>query len=113
MKSVVLQRKLIGSILRRLINCVDTIDRFSCVGPCFTANLNIDYLKPLAVPAWVLVRSHVERHEGRKVFIRGTVENGEGVVYAKSVALFIKPKVPVKEHLEMNQEKKASDKEQP
>lgn len=73
--------------------------------------MNIDYLKPLAVPAWVLVRAHVERQEGRKAFIRGTVENGEGVVYAKSVALFIKPRVPVKEHLEMNQTKKSCDQE--
>ncbi len=79
--------------------------RFSCVGPCFTANLNIDYLKPLATPAWVLVRAHVDRHEGRKVYIVGMVENGEGVVYAKSTGLFIKPKLAVQEHIKQSQEK--------
>jgi predicted thioesterase len=59
----------------------------------------------LQTPAWVLVRAHVDRHEGRKVYINGTVENGEGVIYAKAVALFIKPKVNVKEHIEQNQKK--------
>lgn len=80
--------------------------RFSCVGPCFTANLNVDYVKPLKTPAWILVRAHVDRHEGRKVFIAGTVENGEGVIYAKSMALFIKPKLAVQEHLKQSEEKK-------
>ncbi len=59
----------------------------------------------MIIPAWVLVRASVERHEGRKVYIRGTVENGEGIVYAKSVALFIKPKLTVKEHVQQSQEK--------
>lgn len=78
-------------------------NRFSCVGPCFTANLNVDYLKPLITPAWVLVRAHVDSHEGRKVVIRGSVENGEGVVYAKAVSLFIKPKAAIQAHVEQNQ----------
>lgn len=81
-------------------------NRFSCVGPCFTANLNIDYVKPLMTPAWVLVRAHVERHEGRKVYVHGSVENGEGVVYAKSIGLFVKPKIAVREHAEQSQLKK-------
>ena len=51
----------------------------------------------------MLVRAHVERHEDRKVYIAGTVENGEGVIYAKSTALFIKPKLAVKEHIEQSQ----------
>ena len=59
----------------------------------------------MVVPSWVLVRAHVERHEGRKAYIHGTVENGEGVVYAKSVGLFIKPRLAVKEHIQQSQEK--------
>lgn len=72
------------------------------MGPCFTANLNIDYLKPLLTPAWVLVRAHVERQEGRKAYVNAVVENGEGQIYAKAVALFIKPKLPVQELLKQN-----------
>ncbi len=75
-------------------------NRFSCVGPCFTANLNIDYVKPLLTPAWVLVRAHVERQEGRKVYVHASVENGEGGVYAKAVILFVKPKTTVQQHIE-------------
>ena len=41
-----------------------------------------------------MVRAHVERHEGRKVFVHASVENGEGEVYAKGVALFIEPRKP-------------------
>ena len=74
------------------INFHELLNRFSCVGPCFTANLNIDYVKPLLTPAWILVRAHVERQEGRKVIVNATVGNGEGDIYAKAVALFIKPK---------------------
>ncbi|CAF0762970.1 unnamed protein product [Rotaria sordida] len=94
-----------GGLTATMLDEVSGAAAFSCVGPCFTANLNIDYLKPLMTPAWVLVRAHVERHEGRKVFIHGTVENGEGIVYAKAVGLFIKPKLSVKEHVQQHQEK--------
>ncbi len=51
-----------------------------------------------------MVRAHVDRHEGRKVYIIGTVENGEGVVYAKSIGLFIKPRLAVQEHVKKSQE---------
>lgn len=59
----------------------------------------------MKIPAWVLVRAHVDRHEGRKVYIAGSVENGEGIIYAKSMALFIKPKLPVQEHLKQSEQK--------
>lgn len=68
------------------------LNRYSCYGPCFTANLTVDYIRPLLTPAWVLVRAHVHRHDGRKVSVHSTVENGEGVVYAKGVSLFVKPR---------------------
>jgi len=84
-----------GGLTATMIDEVSGAAAFSCVGPCFTANLNIDYIKPLLTPAWVLVRAHVERHEGRKVFIHASVENGLGDIYAKGVALFIKPRGPI------------------
>lgn len=71
--------------------------RFLSVGPCFTANLNIDYKKPLLTPAWVLVRAHVERVDGRKAYIHASVENGEGETYAQAVLLYVKPKKTVEE----------------
>ncbi|CAF1058640.1 unnamed protein product [Rotaria magnacalcarata] len=86
-----------GGLTATMIDEVSGAAAFSCVGPCFTANLNIDYAKPLLTPTWVLVRAHVERQEGRKVYVHAVVENGEGQIYAKAVALFIKPKIPVQE----------------
>lgn len=56
-------------------------------------------------PAWVLVRAHVDRQEGRKVFIKASVENGEGIIYAEAAGLFIRPRLTVKEHVEKHQEK--------
>jgi hypothetical protein len=39
----------------------------------------------------------MQRTEGRKMFTEGTIEDGEGVVYAKGEALFIViPKVIAK-----------------
>ncbi|CAF0889325.1 unnamed protein product [Rotaria sp. Silwood1] len=89
-----------GGLTATMIDEVSGAAAFSCVGPCFTANLNIDYIKPLLTPAWVLVRAYVERHEGRKVYVHAVVENGEGEIYAKAVALFIKPKMSVQEHIQ-------------
>ena len=98
MKLVVLLRKLLFFVYQKKNYQIS--NRFSCVGPCFTANLNVDYIKPLLTPAWVLVRAHVDRLEGRKVYVHATVENGEGGIYAKAVVLFVKPKSSVKEHIE-------------
>lgn len=81
-------------------NCI--LNRFSSVGPCFTANLNIDYIKPLLTPTWVLVRAHTDRQEGRKVYVHASVENGEGGVYAKAVVLFVQPKKPVQDSIQQN-----------
>ena len=54
-----------------------------------TAYLKVDYKRPVPTPTVVLCRAWVERTEGRKMFTVGTVEDGEGGVYAKGEALFI------------------------
>lgn len=54
-----------------------------------TAYLKVDYKKPVRTPAVVLCRAWVEKSEGRKLFGRGTVEDGEGVVLAEGEALFV------------------------
>jgi len=85
-----------GGLTATMIDEVSGAAAFSCVGPCFTANLNIDYIKPLLTPTWVLVRAHVERHEGRKAFVHASVENGEGEIYAKAVVFLLNQKRPYK-----------------
>jgi acyl-coenzyme A thioesterase PaaI-like protein len=54
-----------------------------------TAYLKVDYKKPVPTPGLVLCRAWIERTEGRKIFGRGTVEDGEGTVMATGEALFV------------------------
>jgi acyl-coenzyme A thioesterase PaaI-like protein len=37
----------------------------------FTANLNVDYRQPVEIPSTLLLRSHVQKREGRKLWIAG------------------------------------------
>jgi acyl-coenzyme A thioesterase PaaI-like protein len=40
--------------------------------------MSISFLKPIKLPSVVLVRSRVVKKEGRKIYVRGTIENGDG-----------------------------------
>ena len=62
-----------------------------------TANLNINYRRPLPAGSFAVIRCKTTRVEGRKAWVEGTLENlcGEGeerVVYCEADALFIEPK---------------------
>jgi len=54
-----------------------------------TAYLHVDYKRPIQTPTTVLCRAGIERIEGRKIFARGTVEDGLGKIYAKGDAMFV------------------------
>ncbi|KUJ06481.1 uncharacterized protein LY89DRAFT_769369 [Mollisia scopiformis] len=54
-----------------------------------TAFLKVDYKKPVKTPATVLCRAWCERGEGRKMWGRGSVEDGMGGVFAVGEALFL------------------------
>jgi len=60
--------------------------------PSFTANINLNYKKPLFANSWILIRSKVYNSEGRKVFIEAQMEDGNENQYVNGTALFIKPK---------------------
>jgi len=55
----------------------------------FTAYLNVTFKKPVPTPSILLCRAWVTKTERRKVFVSGTVENGEGVVYSSAEGLFV------------------------
>ena len=38
-----------------------------------TANLNVDYVKPVGVPGAVMVKARVVREDGRKVYVDGEI----------------------------------------
>ncbi|PQE13338.1 thioesterase superfamily protein [Rutstroemia sp. NJR-2017a BVV2] len=57
----------------------------------FTVELSLKYKKMLPTPGVVLCRAWIEKEPvGRKVWILGSIEDGQGTVYATGEALFIK-----------------------
>jgi acyl-coenzyme A thioesterase PaaI-like protein len=61
----------------------------------FTAQLNVAYKHPVSTPATVLVRSWVERREGRKTWVKGRIESGTGELHAEAEGMWlsVKPRI--------------------
>lgn len=57
-----------------------------------TATMTVDYKAPVDTPGVFLVRGWVEKVEGRKVWVMGSVEGEDGAVKARGRALFVAPK---------------------
>ncbi|AEO55269.1 hypothetical protein MYCTH_2053582 [Thermothelomyces thermophilus ATCC 42464] len=47
-------------------------------GCAFTATMSISFLRPVKLPGPVIVRSRVVKKQGRKIHVRGAIEDGEG-----------------------------------
>ncbi|KAF7238326.1 Acyl-coenzyme A thioesterase THEM4 [Varanus komodoensis] len=64
----------------------------NCIaGRAMTAHLSINYKSPLPLGSVVLVKSRLDRMEGRKLFTSGQVESLDGqTLYAEASGLFIK-----------------------
>ncbi|KAI8385649.1 HotDog domain-containing protein [Blakeslea trispora] len=60
----------------------------------FTANLNVDYRKPIMSDQWVIVHGELERLEGRKAWGKARIETvgDEPVVLTEATALYISPR---------------------
>lgn len=65
-----------------------------------TANLNVDFRKPVYAGSVVVIKARLQREEGRKMFMTATMENSLGTIVAESTSLFIMLK---KYHLLLNQ----------
>ncbi|KIY93862.1 hypothetical protein MNEG_14098 [Monoraphidium neglectum] len=61
--------------------------------PGLTARLELDYKRRIAAPAVLHVATEVESVEPRKVWMRATVRDGDGVTYATGRALFVAPNI--------------------
>ena len=80
----------------------DGLPACGSVAPCivhagrgFTANLDVNYRKPLPCAQRVVVHARIERVEGRKVYMAGCVTDQSGETkYAESKALFIVARKP-------------------
>ena len=62
-------------------------------GGHFTANLNINYVRPVKADQYVLIRAQAVKQEGRKTYVNISVEDGKGTVFARGTALYVKPKM--------------------
>jgi acyl-coenzyme A thioesterase PaaI-like protein len=67
--------------------------------PFFTVNLNVDFVRPIAVPGVMIVNARVESREGRKISVVAEMlgvpkggEEGKVEVCAKGRALFVTPR---------------------
>nr|DBA14180.1 TPA: hypothetical protein GDO54_005183 [Pyxicephalus adspersus] len=63
---------------------------YTC-GSVMTANLNINYLKPIPLGCTLLVDSYVEKIEGRKVYSRCHIQSHDALIlHTEAMALYIK-----------------------
>ena len=63
----------------------------------YTAYLKVNYRRPLGEKTRCVCRVFRERREGRKVFLRGVLEEeGTGVVFSEGEALYVVDKRMVK-----------------
>jgi len=60
--------------------------------PPATATLSVDYLAPVSTPCVVLARAWLLEMVGRKIWVRGVLEDGDGKLLASGKALFIAPR---------------------
>lgn len=56
------------------------------------ADLNTTYKKPVPAPKILLCTARIEREDGRKIYVRATIEDGSGTVYTEGEAMFIQMK---------------------
>ncbi|GAA5826631.1 hypothetical protein JCM11251_002827 [Rhodosporidiobolus azoricus] len=57
-----------------------------------TATLTMNYKKPTFANQYLVIRTQLERQQGRKAWVKGTIENTEGEVLAEATALFVEPR---------------------
>ncbi|OCT46654.1 thioesterase family protein [Cladophialophora carrionii] len=57
-----------------------------------TATMTVDYKAPINTPGVVLCRCWAVERQGRKTWLKGRIEDGEGNLLASARALFIDPK---------------------
>ncbi|KAI8345663.1 HotDog domain-containing protein [Mortierella sp. GBAus27b] len=61
----------------------------------FTANLNINYRKPVKADQFVMITAEFEKAEGRKGYTKATIHDLHGNTLVECTALYISPKNPV------------------
>jgi acyl-coenzyme A thioesterase PaaI-like protein len=63
--------------------------------PSFTANLTINFRKPLYANSVGIVKAVLEKTEGRKIFMKASWEGKDNEIYAEATTLFVIPKTGI------------------
>ncbi|KAF0695487.1 Aste57867_13704 [Aphanomyces stellatus] len=58
----------------------------------FTANLSVNFRKPLPATTFGIIYTELDKKEGRKLFMKARLEDNDGNLYSEATALFILPK---------------------
>ncbi|KAG0041665.1 hypothetical protein BGZ83_001481 [Gryganskiella cystojenkinii] len=61
----------------------------------FTANLNVNYRKPVKADQFVMVKAEFEKIEGRKGYTIASIHDLKGNILVECSALYVSPKNPV------------------
>ncbi|CAO3632985.1 unnamed protein product [Cunninghamella blakesleeana] len=82
---------MLATLLDECLACVAMPSLPNYVG--FTANLNIDYRKPVKSDQWVVLRGKLSKIEGRKAYVEAWIEDLEGQhKLVEATSLYISPK---------------------
>ncbi|KAI7898561.1 HotDog domain-containing protein [Cokeromyces recurvatus] len=61
----------------------------------FTANLNVNYRKPIKSDQWVVMKSKLDKIEDRKAYVSAFIESLDGQLFTEATSLYISPKIPI------------------
>ncbi|KAM6936210.1 acyl-coenzyme A thioesterase THEM4 [Lycodopsis pacificus] len=79
-----------GGAIATMIDTVTGSLALILCGPVVTANLNINYRKPIPLGSTVLLESSLDRKEGKKIFITSKVTSSDGSkLHTDTTALFV------------------------
>ncbi|OAD69848.1 hypothetical protein PHYBLDRAFT_171869 [Phycomyces blakesleeanus NRRL 1555(-)] len=81
---------MLATLLDEVLACVAFPALPNNIG--FTANLNIDYRKPVKSDQWVVMRGQLDRLEGRKAYVEAWIEDLEGTKMTEAKSLYVAPK---------------------
>lgn len=52
-------------------------------------DLHVNYKKPVPGESTLLCTATWERQEGRKIYVKGTIEDGNGTIYTTGEGMFV------------------------
>lgn len=59
----------------------------------FTANLNVNYRRPIMSDQWVMLKAQLDKLDDRKAFVSASIQSLDGeTVFTEATSLYVSPK---------------------